>query len=136
MVSNGSNSAATLPSAKAAPTKSSSVFSVSFGATVLMGLYVAFAMLNLYNLMFPLQMLDLSKFQYPRDFVHPLWTKDESTSLHLRVYLSTQPRFSLNFLDAQDFASNRADDDINDDMTIKSKFLLPPRHIYYCWTRS
>lgn len=86
------------------PKKSSSgVFSVSFGATVIIVLYVSLAMLNMYKLMFPLAMLDQSKYHFPRDFVHPLWKKEASSSMHMRVYLSTEPRFSMQFLKSQDF---------------------------------
>ena len=47
-------------------------------------------------------MIDLSKYHYPRDFLHPLWkTTDGSPShsdMHMRVYLSTEQSFSLKFL--------------------------------------
>ena len=46
-------------------------------------------------------MIDLSKYQYPRDFLHPLWKTDGSSShsnMHMRVYLSTSKSFSLQFL--------------------------------------
>jgi Cleft lip and palate transmembrane protein 1 (CLPTM1) len=77
--------------------------SVSFISTMFMILYMSTSMFHLYRLMFPLSMIDLSKFQYPRDFIHPLWkTNIEATKsdMHMRVYLSTSQIFSLQFLAA------------------------------------
>ena len=71
-------------------------FSTSCFATVFMALYVSFACFNLYRLMFPLAMLDIST--VPEDqFVRPLWPPADE-KLHMRVYLSTQKQFTLAYL--------------------------------------
>ena len=70
-------------------------FSVSCASSVLLALYVGMAMFNIYRLMFPLAMIDLSP--YAKDsFVRPLW--EEGTPVHLRVYLSTRHNFNVGFL--------------------------------------
>ena len=79
------------------------VFSVSCGASVLMALYCAMAAVNLYRLMFPLSVMDLSQYDYPKDFVHPLWKKDSPDEMYMRVYLSTKSRFTLDFLQADTY---------------------------------
>jgi Cleft lip and palate transmembrane protein 1 (CLPTM1) len=86
--------------------------SASFGASLFMLVYMSMAMFNLYKLMFPLAMVDLSHYRNPRDFVHPLWKVSReslSAEMHMRVYLSTSPAFSLQFLSAEDYSSKRKD---------------------------
>lgn len=70
-----------------------SFLSASCGASVLMALYISFASMNLYRLMFPLAMLDVSSFPAD-DFVGPLW-KPQEGKMRMRVYLSTRRKFSL-----------------------------------------
>ena len=74
--------------------KSKSIFSISCGSSVLMVVYIGFAMFNLYRLMHPLSALDLSAFP-PASFVGPLW--ESPSNLFLRVYMSSEPKFSRNF---------------------------------------
>ena len=77
--------------------------SLSFISTTVMVMYLSLSMFGLYRLMFPLSMIDLSKYQYPQDFLHPLWKADGASSrsdMHMRVYLSTAQSFSLKFLEA------------------------------------
>ena len=59
-----------------------------------MVVYIGFAMFNLYRLMHPLSALDLSAFP-PASFVGPLW--ESPSNLFLRVYMSSEPKFSRNF---------------------------------------
>jgi Cleft lip and palate transmembrane protein 1 (CLPTM1) len=95
------------------PKKGTFGVSASFGATLFMAVYMSMAMLNLYKLMFPLAMVDLSHYQNPQDFVHPLWKasrEPSSVEMHMRVYLSTSPSFSLQFLASEDFPSEKNDD--------------------------
>lgn len=61
-------------------------------SSVLMALYIGFAALNLYKLMYPLTGLDVSEFRFPQDFVHPLWST--GSKLHMQIYLSTKKRFT------------------------------------------
>jgi len=79
------------------------IFSVSCGASVFMALYCAMAAVNLYRLMFPLSVMDLSQYDYPEDFVHPLWKTDSRDEMYMRVYLSTKSRFTLAFLQADTY---------------------------------
>ncbi|GKY94599.1 hypothetical protein MPSEU_000425400 [Mayamaea pseudoterrestris] len=79
--------------AKAAPFKM--YLSVSCISSMLMAVYVAMAMFNLYRLMFPLATLDLSPYASDQ-FVKPLWSK--GTPVHLRVYLSSRSSFDVAFL--------------------------------------
>lgn len=96
----------------------------SCAATLFMTLYISFAVYNLTLLMFPLRMLDLSTLRSnPHEWVHPLWTTGSPTtttsttlstvsSMHLRVYLSTHARFSLQILAS---SNDNDDDDSNDE---------------------
>jgi hypothetical protein len=68
-----------------------------------MALYIAMAMFNIYKLMYPLAMIDLSPYNKDQ-FVKPLW--EEGTPLYLRVYLSTRQEFDVAFLD-ESFNSER-----------------------------
>jgi Cleft lip and palate transmembrane protein 1 (CLPTM1) len=72
-----------------------SLISVSCGTSVLMVFYLAMAMLNLYRLMYPLSSLDLSVFP-PSSFVGPLW--ESPSKLFVKVYLSTQAKFTADFV--------------------------------------
>jgi hypothetical protein len=72
--------------------------STSCTASVFMVLYLSFAGFNLYRLMFPLAMIDISTIP-DDDFVHPLWEK--AGNMHMRVYLSTRRQFSLGFLQSE-----------------------------------
>lgn len=68
-----------------------------------MALYIAMATFNLYRLMFPLAMIDLS--HYSKDtYVKPLWKS--ATPMYLQVYLSTRPTFNVAFLE-ESFEENR-----------------------------
>ena len=99
------------------PQKSAFGLSASFGATLFMVAYMSIAMFNLYKLMFPLAMIDLTHYQYPRDFILPLWKmskKSSSADLHMRVYLSTTPTFTLQFLASEDFPLDKKEDGSSD----------------------
>ena len=61
------------------------------------------AMFNIYRLMFPLAMIDLSPYAKD-DFVRPLW--EEGAPVHLRVYLSTRHNFNVAFL-SESFKGDR-----------------------------
>ena len=72
-----------------------SVFSVSGFATAFMALYIGLAGYNLYLMMYPLSRIDMS--QVPgNQLVKPLW--DEATKMDMHVFLSTRPRFNVNFM--------------------------------------
>lgn len=73
------------------------LFSTSTLATVLTVGYIVSAGFNFYRLMHPITTIDLSQYA-EKDMVHPLWKQGER--LYLRVYLSTRPRFTLDFLKA------------------------------------
>jgi hypothetical protein len=60
-----------------------------------MVLYISMAGFNLYKLMYPLAMIDISPVP-ESDFVQPLWKK--AGSMHMRVYLSTRSKFSMAFI--------------------------------------
>lgn len=109
--------------------KASSIFSISSVATVLMTLYVAIAVSNLYGLMFPLARIDLSKYSYPRDFVHNLWGKNDGASLHMKVYLSTNSRFTLSFLKSEDFHTEPAIDEDDGKVRAASGNILTSPHV-------
>ena len=72
------------------------IFSVSCGATFLMIFYMGTAGFNLYMLMFPLAAVDLKSVP-EEDFVRSLWSP-RADKMHLRVYLSTKPKFSFNLV--------------------------------------
>jgi hypothetical protein len=73
------------------------IFSVSCFSTIFVVVYIVIATLNLYRLMHPLAFQgDLTQFQR---WVSPLWPK--AAPLHLRVYVSTRPTFSVDFLQAE-----------------------------------
>jgi Cleft lip and palate transmembrane protein 1 (CLPTM1) len=84
------------------------MLSISFLATMLMAVYVGVTMYSLYQVMFPLTGVDLSEYSYHDDFVHPLWhdaaavgaSTKKKANLHMRVVLSTKPRFALMSLNA------------------------------------
>jgi len=75
--------------------KFSSIFSSSCGASLLMTVYVSFAMINLYGLMYPLTRVNLDDFQ-PDSFIRPLW--DTEAKMAMKVYLSTKEKYSEEFL--------------------------------------
>jgi hypothetical protein len=81
------------------------MLSVSLLATLLMIAYIGLTMYGLYGVMYPLTGVDLSEYSYHDDFVHPLWhdndepgKKTKKANLHMRVVLSTKPRFALTSL--------------------------------------
>ena len=78
---------------------SKSICSVSCTASVIMALYISVAAFNLYQLMVPLAMIDLSTVP-ESDFVKPLWKK--AGSMHMRVYLSTRSQFKLGYFEPED----------------------------------
>ena len=81
--------------------------------------YVYFAFSNLLNLMYPLRTVSQEVLNsIPDDRkVFPLWDWNkksaEKTELSLRVYLSAEPNFSLDFFANDDFVSN--DEEFHDD---------------------
>ena len=57
-----------------------------------MGLYLALGAINLYRIMFPLAMIDLSEFS-ESDMVRPLWSKSSSSDeLHLAPVLELETK--------------------------------------------
>ena len=98
------------------------IFSLSTLATCLAVLYVVTAAMNLSRLMYPLQGVDLSAYP-PSQLVKPLWSSSSSStggsqrpqSTGMKVYLSTRPRFALDFLKADAKAAGAAAPDGDDD---------------------
>ncbi|KAL9191256.1 hypothetical protein ACHAXT_000962 [Thalassiosira profunda] len=102
-----------LPSAKKASSSSllSSVFSVSTLSSCAAAFYVYFAFSNLVNLMYPLRTIPQDVLEGTPDnrMVRPFWSGESSGGgggsegeLGLRVYLSSQPEFSLDFFSSND----------------------------------
>ena len=93
------------------------VFSLSTLATCLAVLYVVTAAMNLSRLMYPLQGVDLSAYP-PSQLIKPLWSATAGASAGngngrpqstgMKVYLSTRPRFALDFLKADAKANANA----------------------------
>ena len=85
------------------------IFSLSTLATCLAVLYLVTAVTNLSRLMYPLQGVDLTAYA-PAQLIKPLWSAPNSIgngdddqrpqSTGMKVYLSTRPRFALDFLKA------------------------------------
>jgi len=111
-----------------APKKSTflqNIFSLSTLSSGLALVYVYFAFSNLLNLMYPLRNIpvdELRNMPHERK-VFPFWdwkkekSSAETTDLGLRVYLSSDPNFSLDFFaNDNDFKSD--DDEIDDNDTI------------------
>lgn len=69
-----------------------------------MVVYVCMATFNLYGLMYPLTFVDLTAVP-PEQMVNPLWEIEEK--LHMKVYLSSSPKFGRSFLDSE-FAEGAA----------------------------
>jgi hypothetical protein len=82
-------------------TKLKSWMSVSCGASLFMVFYMALAFLNIYYLMYPLSRHDISNYDKSK-IVKPLW--DSKSDMNLRVYLSTKPKFDVDFFQS-DFVS-------------------------------
>jgi Cleft lip and palate transmembrane protein 1 (CLPTM1) len=101
------------------------VCTVSFFASALMALYIGLAGYNMYLLMFPLAMVDLTSFP-ESELVKPLW--DEGTTMDMRVYLSTRAKFNVNFLQA-DFM------DAHDGKSMHSSSLSPPDDVTLLWSQ-
>lgn len=70
-------------------------------------MYLSVTLWNLYQMMYPLALVDLSKYKFPQDYVHPLWrttthdkkkvtAQQQQQQLHMRVYLSPKPILSTN----------------------------------------
>ena len=103
------------------------VFSLSTLATCLAVLYVVTAAMNLSRLMYPLQGVDLSAYA-PSQLIKPLWSatgagnngngngngNGRPQSTGMKVYLSTRPRFALDFLKADANANADPADDATD----------------------
>ena len=99
------------------------VFSLSTLATCLAVLYVVTAATNLSRLMYPLQGVDLSAYA-PSQLIKPLWSataggsadngNGRPQSTGMKVYLSTRPRFALDFLKADANANAAPADDATD----------------------
>jgi len=87
--------ASSIKDGKKAKSKFSSIFSTSCGASLLMAVYVWFAMFNLYGLMYPLTKVNLDGIE-PESFIHPLW--DTEAKMAMKVFLSTKPNYNENFL--------------------------------------
>jgi hypothetical protein len=100
--------------------KNSSFFSVSCGASVLMFLYIGMGGLNFYRLMYPLAFLDVKG---TSKLVGPLW--EEAAKMRMKVYLSTQKKFQLDFFESE-FASASAaageDDEEEEKPSSKNNF--------------
>lgn len=107
----------------------SSIFSLSTLSSLMAAFYIYFAFSNLVNLMYPLRNIPqdvLNSYGNDRT-VFPFWNWDEKSAggraeLGLRVYLSTQEHFSVNFFQRNDKFEARTDGEgeegdgkINDD---------------------
>lgn len=76
------------------------IFSVSNIATVLVCFYTYASMKSIYNLMYPLNAVDVDSFPLNR-LVKPYWKKqkkDSTASMGIKVYLSTSSKFTIDFL--------------------------------------
>jgi flagellar basal body-associated protein FliL len=93
------------------------IFSLSTLSSLMAAFYVYFAFSNLVNLMYPLRNIPQDVLQsYGKDrMVFPFWNWDEKSSvgraeLGLRVYLSTQEHFSVNFFQSNDEFEEKTQD--------------------------
>jgi hypothetical protein len=93
------------------------IFSLSTLSSLMAAFYVYFAFSNLVNLMYPLRNIPQDVLQsYGKDrMVFPFWNWDEKSSvgraeLGLRVYLSTQEHFSVNFFQSNDEFEEKSQD--------------------------
>jgi hypothetical protein len=66
-----------------------------------MVLYIMLAMSNLYRLMYPLVLVNVGSVS-ESNLVGPLW--DEASNMRIKVYLSSRPKFQLDFLRADEFS--------------------------------
>jgi hypothetical protein len=72
-----------------------SLFSTSSVTTCIFIVYLFSAFSNLYKLMYPLSFIDTSSTPY-NDLVRSCW--EEKSEMKMKVYLSSLPKFKLDFL--------------------------------------
>ena len=132
--------------AKTQTTKSfvRSIFSLSTLSSLMAAFYVYFAFSNLVNLMYPLRNIpqDVLK-SYDNDrMVFPFWnwgdnhsSAGEKDELGLRVYLSTQEHFSVNFFQSNDdFAMNEDEDKADGDRKVVENEAIKDGNSFLLWS--
>jgi hypothetical protein len=69
--------------------------------------------------MFPLAFLDLSAVP-PSEYIHPLWKNNDESQMHMKVYLSSQPKFQMDFLRSE-FPTPPSDDQNAEPVQVANK---------------
>lgn len=101
------------------------IFSLSTLSSLMAAYYVFFSLSNVLNLMYPLRDIPSDVLNnVPKDrMVFPYWNRDESsasgtkTELGLRVYLSSRPDFSLDYLNQNDEFDKEIDEETDGEVT-------------------